>query len=496
MEESKKQSNASVSLWVTTAIVFIVVIVVLVLGFIGRGREAAKEQTYSRLDGFVSLWASELNKDISDAERFAGVIEEYIEVTKAGVKDAGLHAMMTSYCEDSVFSHVYLSMGDKLMDEKGTLHPDLKLPIPSEIEISFFLLDADENGNENIPVISVPVSESGTKVLFFLNAERCGKDLAQSGYEDLIFIAVFNREGDFVATLSGGKDTTSAFLDGENVLVSSQQGAASEDFTMFRTKYVNKMTANISCSYKGDERTLFSTPIGARGDWCVVMGMRQYYVDKMEDSAYEIVRSALLKFTIAVGLFALFIIGTVALNGIKNKERGRKLEDKADMDLLTELSNKAATERKIQEYMDANPNGHGLMFILDIDNFKKINDTMGHAFGDTLLRTLGRDIRTEFRVTDIIGRTGGDEFILFLKDINDEATVEREAARITRFFHDFKAGGDYVKYSATASIGAALYPQDAKNFKDLYVVADQALYRAKKRGKNQLVFYNEQKHNV
>ena len=164
------------------------------------------------------------------------------------------------------------------------------------------------------------------------------------------------------------------------------------------------------------------------------------------------------------------------------------------MDLLTELTNKAATERMIADYIDSNPNGHGVLFILDIDNFKKVNDTMGHAFGDTLLKTLGKEIRTEFRVTDIVGRTGGDEFMIFLKDINDDLIVEREANRITRFFHDFKAGGDYVKYSATASIGCAIYPNDGATFKDLYVSADQALYRAKKRGKNQLVFYDEDKY--
>ena len=104
---------------------------------------------------------------------------------------------------------------------------------------------------------------------------------------------------------------------------------------------------------------------------------------------------------------------------------------------------------------------------------------------------MSKEIRTDFRMTDIIGRTGGDEFMVFLKDVTDDLIVEREANRITKFFHDFKAGGDYVKYSASASIGAAIFPDDAKTFKDLYMAADQALYKAKKRGKNQLVFYHE-----
>ena len=130
------------------------------------------------------------------------------------------------------------------------------------------------------------------------------------------------------------------------------------------------------------------------------------------------------------------------------------------------------------------------MFLFDIDNFKKINDTMGHAFGDEVLATFGKKIRSEFRVTDIIGRTGGDEFIIFLKDLKDEAVIEREAGRVAGFFKDFTVG-TYTKYSPTASIGAAIYPRDGVDYESLYKAADTALYKAKKRGKNQLAFFSE-----
>ena len=93
------------------------------------------------------------------------------------------------------------------------------------------------------------------------------------------------------------------------------------------------------------------------------------------------------------------------------------------------------------------------------------------------------------------GRTGGDEFILFLKDINSEEILEREAARFAKFFHSFKAG-EYVKYSATSSIGATVYPRDAKDYHGLYTTADSALYEAKRQGKNRMVFYNKDLENV
>ena len=149
------------------------------------------------------------------------------------------------------------------------------------------------------------------------------------------------------------------------------------------------------------------------------------------------------------------------------------------------------TEKKIKEFIAEQPDTQSLIFILDIDNFKKINDTMGHAFGDEVLRTIGQRIKMEFRVSDIIGRLGGDEFVIFLKGLKDEEIIIREAAKVENFFKDFKAGDGYVKYSATASIGCAVFPRDAGDFEGLYKAADQALYKAKQRGKNQLAFYKD-----
>ena len=188
--------------------------------------------------------------------------------------------------------------------------------------------------------------------------------------------------------------------------------------------------------------------------------------------------------------FALVLLIFNYISNKKNDETDRILREKADTDLLTGLNNKLATERKIKEYMEQNPDSIAMMFVLDIDNFKKINDTMGHAFGDEVLKTLGRTLSPIFRVTDIVGRTGGDEFTIFLKFLQSEDNTLKEAKKLVNFFKDFTAG-EYVKYSATASIGAAVFPADGKDFETLYKAADKALYKAKKRGKNQLAFYDD-----
>ena len=116
-------------------------------------------------------------------------------------------------------------------------------------------------------------------------------------------------------------------------------------------------------------------------------------------------------------------------------------------------------------------------------------------FGDEVLQTLGHQIVAYFRVSDIVGRIGGDEFMIFLKDIKDEEAIRKEARKLELFFKNFQAG-EYVKYSATASIGAAVYPQDARDFESLYKMADKALYTSKQRGKNRLTFCSDISENM
>ncbi len=231
-------------------------------------------------------------------------------------------------------------------------------------------------------------------------------------------------------------------------------------------------------------------PIGKTGA-SVVVTIRDDQINRSIIEENQDTRAMIMKVLISIGIFVALIIIIYIINRVTFTKESIELQNKAETDLLTELLNKMSTETKIKEYIEGE--GHDktcMMCVLDIDNFKKINDTMGHAFGDEVLATLGKRIRTEFRVTDIIGRTGGDEFIIFLKDLKDDAVIEREAGRVAGFFKDFTVG-TYTKYSPTASIGAAIYPRDGYDYESMYKAADTALYKAKKRGKNQLAFFSE-----
>ena len=237
-------------------------------------------------------------------------------------------------------------------------------------------------------------------------------------------------------------------------------------------------------------RYFFYKPIGDQGTFFVISANSGMINRKIEISGKE-AKNLMVRSLVCMALFLIFLASVQVMNLTKNTRANKELINKAQTDLLTELLNKKATEEKIKDYlMDEGKDKTSMMFILDIDNFKNINDTMGHAFGDEVIATLGKQLRSEFRVNDIVGRTGGDEFTIFLKDLKDDNLLKSEADRVLGIFKNFKVG-EYTKYFATASIGVSIYPQDADSFEGLYKAADQALYKAKNRGKNQMAFYKE-----
>ncbi|WP_050740634.1 diguanylate cyclase domain-containing protein [Acetobacterium bakii] len=172
------------------------------------------------------------------------------------------------------------------------------------------------------------------------------------------------------------------------------------------------------------------------------------------------------------------------------KRRLNALEIKVQLDPLTKLYNKVTTQELIDDYLENNPlNVHALLMI-DIDDFKSVNDNLGHIFGDVVLTEISTKIKKLFRAADIVGRIGGDEFVVFLKDIHTKALIKEKAEEICAVFRQTFSGVN-KDYSISGSIGIALYNDQGNTFSELYGHADTALYYAKKLGKDQFSFYDE-----
>ncbi len=168
----------------------------------------------------------------------------------------------------------------------------------------------------------------------------------------------------------------------------------------------------------------------------------------------------------------------------------KSLEVLSQTDLLTGCYNKITTENFIAKGIEEQKNATHTLFIVDIDNFKAINDNLGHHFGDLVLRDVANKLRTNFRDLDIVGRIGGDEFIVFLQDTQQLEVIEAKAKAISEAFQNSYSGENH-DYKISGSIGIALYPKDGKNYEELYKAADKALYQSKLAGKDRYTFYSD-----
>lgn len=131
------------------------------------------------------------------------------------------------------------------------------------------------------------------------------------------------------------------------------------------------------------------------------------------------------------------------------------------------------------------------VFFLDLDNFKTINDTIGHSFGDQLLQMVGEQLKCTLRRSDTLGRLGGDEFIMLQANIKNMEEVSHLAARMLDIFKNPWIL-DEREFYVTASIGISVYPDDGSDLQELMKNADTAMYRAKESGKNNFQIYTQE----
>ena len=176
-------------------------------------------------------------------------------------------------------------------------------------------------------------------------------------------------------------------------------------------------------------------------------------------------------------------------------EKRRELESqrKASIDEMTGVYTKKATERIIDSVLCGKLQGNYSFFIIDMDDFKQANDQHGHIFGDYCIREFAEKLKRFCREDDVIGRIGGDEFVVF-GTISDEEGARRKAARLCQKL-DTVCEDSGSCWKMSVSIGIALVPQDGRSFAELYEKADKALYQTKARGKNGYTVYEEKEDN-
>jgi diguanylate cyclase (GGDEF)-like protein/PAS domain S-box-containing protein len=180
----------------------------------------------------------------------------------------------------------------------------------------------------------------------------------------------------------------------------------------------------------------------------------------------------------------------------EQKQTEKKLNILAHYDLLTNLPNRALFQNTLRNSISKAKRTESkiaLMF-LDLDNFKMINDTLGHDYGDLLLIEVAKKLKSVLRVEDTVSRLGGDEFTIILDDIQDTAYPSIVAQKIIDILSQPIKLKDEMGYIG-ASVGISVFPDDSNEIESLIKNADMAMYEAKTCGKNIYKYFTEDMHN-
>lgn len=181
------------------------------------------------------------------------------------------------------------------------------------------------------------------------------------------------------------------------------------------------------------------------------------------------------------------VISGTMINVSEWKNEVNRWKEKATRDALTGLYNRAYYEHAVQSQLEQKPFASAALIFIDVDDFKRVNDTFGHMFGDNVLCYVAKQILGVFRHSDVIARYGGDEFVVFAPSIQPEVLKDRLQRLCNAFKFPYR--GESIEYKVSVTLGAAMYPNDGADYSTLLDHADCALYEAKNLGKDRFVLY-------
>ena len=329
-------------------------------------------------------------------------------------------------------------------------------------------------------------------------------------------------KGNLLTTPDGGEQLYGAFLDISNTMAAQEELIA----TLERHQIILSQTQNVIFEWD-----MVTDTMRYFGDWSGIFGyepLTENFLAQLETASHfhpediAVLRNIMLdlqsgmdyrtaevRLAAADGryLWCRFRVTTrydsndvpylavgLITNIDKEKRDSQLLQSQAERDPLTKLLNKDACRKYAEEYLassvTSSANAQAAMIIIDLDNFKLVNDRHGHMFGDAVLTQVSSNLRKFFRTDDIVARIGGDEFLVLMKGNPDRRLVSDRCQRIVESFHRL-LNSLAPDCDLSCSVGVALCPEHGTTYSDLFRRADQALYQAKARGKNCYLIYDQ-----
>lgn len=423
-----------------------------------------KEMNY--LKNLTASAASILGRtDIQKGEEIINALEDYSSTSNV------VRALFISVDGQAYTSYRgYLGQDDKYKCIDGVYIAQVKEPV-------FLQPHYDEEAGEVVLGVMAPVTIGSRRgvLISAYSMEELSSLLKESFSDESWHIGILNKNGEVVLGKNKEEFMIDTFgsLEGIEFLNSSLEGMR-EDFA--------EGVSGFSIYRVGGVTRYFTYgPVGMN-NWYTIVMVRE-----------DVLRSKLTKpenygaqLTVELVLIMLGFLCFVIANRVREQKKVRKILERAAMlDGLTGVYNRKGIEEEVNQILKtADVDTKAVLLVIDLDDFKKINDQEGHLFGDSVLRECANRLDSIFKDEGLIGRIGGDEFVVFIQDGRNPEEIKEKINRLNEHFFLFTDAGK--KQEISISVGMAETGKDTGSFLMLYELADAALYRAKEAGKSRL----------
>ncbi|WP_373482690.1 GGDEF domain-containing protein [Acetobacterium sp.] len=485
MNLNDKKIDRSVLMILIPIAILLVLILILLYNFGSASRHTAKSMVENALLKETGDFAAQINDELDVMTRMGEAFRDMIILTPVN-KSIDTLPIIGTLCNNSdAYMVVYCNAEGVGLTQNGikvNVSKDNFLN-PENNHSQYYAYLQKENIMQAEAVVSViPIIKEDQVdgyILMYYSVSRIRKIFTQTpAFADAFFIFSVD-EGLIITT----EDLNAPPPVGTTQLQLLAEMDPAMDPTPVQAAMANQQNFSLNLAIKDDPHYVIYSPIGINA-WYIAIGFEEAQYDQLLIDQWGSMRNLITYLLVVIFIFVFGVIGTMVLMRIFYQKHHRKLQTAVDLDLLTGLNNKMATERKIKQYLIDHPETSAILCVLDLDNFKEINDSLGHVVGDDVLKMIGAILRDRFGDDHVVGRVGGDEFIIFIKAITTAAALV-EIQKVRDLIDTPVLSGE-TEIAISFSIGVAEYPADAADFKELYTIADNALYQAKKNGKNQL----------
>lgn len=345
-------------------------------------------------------------------------------------------------------------------------------------------LESSLDGQTRV-VVGVPIYENGDSEQNVIGILAASYDM--TALSRMLFEDIYGGEG--ISMILTGKGEVIS-LDSNNRDVWDELESMKEDLNEnYKSEMQNNPGVQNIANDLQEEKSGCVTLNAGRKSWYMAYAPLSYngwmvcyaIPAKSARNSYQFINRYEFVLCLALVIAVLLLI-FVIMHQVKKRQQ--VLMEYANTDALTGLSNKEKTKYEIEQWLERTDEHRGLQvfIIMDIDDFKTINDTCGHIVGDMVLQKIGSFMKAQFRGGDIMGRIGGDEFVVFMKNVDTEDNIRVKMSEFVEKIHKMQIP-ELKDIVLSTSIGISYAPDHGKSYFDLYEHADTALYETKRNGK-------------